>query len=254
MNLDNQHPMDEFSDEASMARADLYKTGKYSLKLIKMIQDGQELPAWVQAKITKAADYVASVYHFMEFDIKKSEFGDHLDNADMYAEHLQTKYQAKLMEAKATLKKEKKKKIVKPVASSQCNEDCSQCEESCDMKLDEGPYMGTKYVDVHHPKYGKLELINLGNFMMIVGEPDSGFKDIKGDPKIVRDAWKKVIHDAKIEKARMGGYEVMGTGPLKRTSESVKPSTGISKKQKSTVVKKAKAGEDLVNREKDFQK
>jgi len=257
MNLDNNQPMEDFSDDAPMARADLYKTGKYSLKLIKMIHDGQELPAWVQAKITKAADYIASVYHFMEFDIKKSEFGDHLDNADIYAEHLQTKYQQKLMEAKANLKHAKKKAVKKEVKNA-CTEDCSQCNESCDTRLDEGPYLGTKYVDVHHPKFGKLELLNLGSFMMIIGEPNSGFKDIKGDPKSVRDKWKALIHDAKMEKARAGGFETMGLGPLKRATESLaekaKPSAGMTKKEKSTVVKKAKAGEDIGKKGKGFSK
>ena len=62
--------------EAAMARADLYKLANYSMKLFKMIHEGQELEGWVQAKITKAADYVASVYHFMEYEMKTSDYGD----------------------------------------------------------------------------------------------------------------------------------------------------------------------------------
>jgi len=54
--------------EARMAKADLYKTAQYAAKLFKMINDGDELEGWVQAKITKAADYMSSVYHWMEYD------------------------------------------------------------------------------------------------------------------------------------------------------------------------------------------
>jgi hypothetical protein len=100
--------------EAQMARADLYKLANYSMKLFKMIQEGQELEGWVQAKITKAADYIASVYHYMEYEMKASEYGDHLESAEMYSESVKIAFQQKLMEAKAEkVKKEalaKKKK------------------------------------------------------------------------------------------------------------------------------------------------
>jgi hypothetical protein len=56
--------------EAEMARADLYKMAKYSMKLFQMIQEGQELEGWVQAKITKASDYISSIYHYMEYQMK----------------------------------------------------------------------------------------------------------------------------------------------------------------------------------------
>ena len=48
--------------EAKMARADLFKCAQYSFKLFKMIREDQELEGWVQAKITKAADYIDAVY------------------------------------------------------------------------------------------------------------------------------------------------------------------------------------------------
>ena len=54
-------PNGEVDHEGAMAKADLYKLANYSLKLFKKIQDDDQLEAWVQAKITKAADYIASV-------------------------------------------------------------------------------------------------------------------------------------------------------------------------------------------------
>ena len=93
--------------EAKMARADLFKCAQYSFKLFKMIQEDQELEGWVQAKITKAADYIASVYHYMEYEMKISEYGDAIENADMYSESIRRVFAQKLTEAKVQAKKAK---------------------------------------------------------------------------------------------------------------------------------------------------
>lgn len=57
--------------EAAMAKADLYKLAQYSAKLFKMIDEGDELQGWVQSKLTKASDYISSVYHYMEYEQMK---------------------------------------------------------------------------------------------------------------------------------------------------------------------------------------
>ena len=54
--------------EASMAKSDLYKAAKYAAELEHVIHDGEELEGWVQAKITKAADYLSSVKHYLEYE------------------------------------------------------------------------------------------------------------------------------------------------------------------------------------------
>jgi hypothetical protein len=95
--------------EAKMARADLFKLAQYSFKLFKMIQEDQELEGWVQAKITKAADYIASVYHYMEYEMKISEYGDHIENSEMYSESIRRVFEQKLQEAKEMSKKAKAK-------------------------------------------------------------------------------------------------------------------------------------------------
>jgi hypothetical protein len=56
--------------EASMARAELYKTVELATKLFHMIEPGDNLEGWVAAKITKAADYIDSVAHYMEYQKK----------------------------------------------------------------------------------------------------------------------------------------------------------------------------------------
>ena len=102
---DNFHrPADH---EAKMARADLFKCAQYSFKLFKMIGEDQELEGWVQAKITKAADYIASVYHYMEYEMKISEYGSAIENSDMYSESIRRSFAQKLTEAKVEAKKAK---------------------------------------------------------------------------------------------------------------------------------------------------
>ena len=64
----------ERDHEGKMARADLFKLAQYSFKLFKMLDDNQQLDGWVQAKITKAADYIASVYHYLEYEMKFSDY------------------------------------------------------------------------------------------------------------------------------------------------------------------------------------
>jgi hypothetical protein len=64
-----------------MARADLYKIAKYAIKLhdmLKGVSEEQGLEGWQQAKITKAADYMGSVYHNLDYDMK---FGEGMNEA-----------------------------------------------------------------------------------------------------------------------------------------------------------------------------
>jgi hypothetical protein len=106
---DQMQPQNTTPDrEGAMAKADLFKLANYSLKLFKQMQDEDQLEGWVQAKITKAADYIASVYHYLEYEMKFSEYGDHLSNAEVYNESISPELRNKLMEAKEKIKKLKK--------------------------------------------------------------------------------------------------------------------------------------------------
>ena len=63
----------ERDHEVQMARADLYKIAKYAIKLhemLKNVSEEQGLEGWVQAKITKAADYIGAVYHNLDYEMK----------------------------------------------------------------------------------------------------------------------------------------------------------------------------------------
>jgi hypothetical protein len=72
--------------EGQMARADLYRAAKNAMKLFEMVQEGSELEGWVQAKITKAADYLDSVYHYMEYQVKFGNGGVAKSVADITGE------------------------------------------------------------------------------------------------------------------------------------------------------------------------
>ena len=53
--------------EGEMARSQLQQAAEASASLMSLIQDGDNLPAWVQAKLTKASDYLDSVRRYMEY-------------------------------------------------------------------------------------------------------------------------------------------------------------------------------------------
>ena len=66
----------EMDHEIQMARSELYKIAKYAIKLHEMLKgrsEEQGLEAWQQSKITKAADYIGSVYHNLEYEMKFGE-------------------------------------------------------------------------------------------------------------------------------------------------------------------------------------
>lgn len=59
----------EKDHEVQMARSELYKAAKYAVAIHKMMKDISEMQGidgWVASKITKAADYLGSVKHYME--------------------------------------------------------------------------------------------------------------------------------------------------------------------------------------------
>jgi len=112
--------------EVQMARADLYKIAKYAIKLhelLKNVTEAEGLEGWQQAKITKAADYMGSVYHSLEYEKKvmpesrkfkstmseseKLEYKSILEKAKAKAQakYMNSGNDAKLTKVKTTTKK-----------------------------------------------------------------------------------------------------------------------------------------------------
>ena len=84
LNLTNNVGKDDYiDDEGRMAKSQLYKMGKYAVKLHDMLNDMEQLPAWVQAKITKASDYMSMVYHYLEYEFVRQD-GNLMEHVDKY--------------------------------------------------------------------------------------------------------------------------------------------------------------------------
>ena len=57
--------------EIDMAGRELLKAQEYAAKLTAMVQQVPGLDGWVSAKITKASDYLSSVYHFLDYELRE---------------------------------------------------------------------------------------------------------------------------------------------------------------------------------------
>lgn len=57
--------------EGGMAKSQMLKMKKYAMALCDMVDDETQLEAWVQAKITKASDYMSSVFHYLDYQKSK---------------------------------------------------------------------------------------------------------------------------------------------------------------------------------------
>ncbi len=196
--------------EAKMARADLFKLAQYSFKLFKMISEQQELEGWVQAKITKAADYIASVYHYMEYEMKVNEYGDAVENADMYSESIRKVFQQKLVEAKEMAAKAKAKA------------------EKADKALDEELKGGQKKLDAD--KDGKLE--------------KSDFAKLRAGKKVKEEFDK----EGDTKKTRTGELTKTKTGVVHKRTDYTDDEHGEAPstvKQKSAAEKKADKANDI---------
>ena len=72
-------PQHQEHGEGVMAKRQLLQIGEYSKMLMEMLEDSDELPSWVQAKLTKAADYMDTVYHHMNGEKVLGEGEQRLD-------------------------------------------------------------------------------------------------------------------------------------------------------------------------------
>lgn len=57
--------------EGGMAKSQMLKMKKYAVALCNMIEDESQLESWVQAKLTKASDYMSSVFHYLDYQRSK---------------------------------------------------------------------------------------------------------------------------------------------------------------------------------------
>ena len=67
---------DDYDGELDMARAQLYQAADYAVKLFNHIENVDSLDGWTASKITKAADYLSSVFHYMEYEALNANVED----------------------------------------------------------------------------------------------------------------------------------------------------------------------------------
>ena len=64
----------EIDKEGRMAKRQLSDIAQYSQELMGMLQDETQLEAWVQSKLTKAADYIKTVKHYVEYGMEEGAY------------------------------------------------------------------------------------------------------------------------------------------------------------------------------------
>ena len=77
----DKHEFD-YDGEIDMSRAELLKANEYAAKLFELVAQAEALPGWVASKITKASDYLSSVYHYLDYEMNAETVEDEEDGAD----------------------------------------------------------------------------------------------------------------------------------------------------------------------------
>lgn len=57
--------------EARMAKSDLFNIADNAKMLHDMLDDNYPLDDWAEAKITKAADYIRSVFQYVKYEVER---------------------------------------------------------------------------------------------------------------------------------------------------------------------------------------
>ena len=173
--------MAEKDHEVQMARAELYKLAKYAIKLhemLKGVSEAEGLEGWVQAKITKSADMIGSVYHHLDYE--ESPMGEVTEEVD--APKMDVTDADKKANSPAYQKMKKgnpryNDKTTKKVKESACNCDCGKaiC-ESCGKahKVSESGLQA----HIGNKKYGKAGMDKLRK-----AGRDGGGEEAKGKIK-----------------------------------------------------------------------
>jgi hypothetical protein len=80
--VDGQDP--ELDYEGYMTKSQLFKIGEYALKMHDMIEDGENLPEWMQSKIAQMAQSVGDIYSALEYDKSRGTIDSEESEDDDY--------------------------------------------------------------------------------------------------------------------------------------------------------------------------
>ena len=103
-------------NEPHMIKGDLYSIGKNSMALYRMVDqfdkdEEVDFPAWWQAKVTKARDYLKGAKEYLDFELKKPQI-DMAINENLLEDYMSSRKETNLNEQMETYKKEAKRNIL----------------------------------------------------------------------------------------------------------------------------------------------
>ncbi len=87
----------EYDQEGYMTKSELYKIGKYALELHDMIEGDDNLPEWMQSKVSKMAQMIGDVKHALEYDQQYGEF-DQQQEEPTYDDYSDEEYEEEMEE------------------------------------------------------------------------------------------------------------------------------------------------------------
>ena len=61
------HQPQEYEYQASMSRSELYRNSKYAMGMIKQIDPQSEVQPWIAGALTKSANYLDKVFHYLDY-------------------------------------------------------------------------------------------------------------------------------------------------------------------------------------------
>jgi hypothetical protein len=205
----------EVDREGEVAKQDLEKIASYAQKLDDRLQDTDQLEAWVQKKIAVAAENLASVYHYLAYEMTVNEYAEYLRKNGLLSEGTNHPAVRKLMEAKAKIKELKK----------------AQVEKQAEKKVAEGILSG-----------GERPCTECGGTGMVYEEPKPIPGHVKGKVdkyntmvKATRAAHKRMEEEGEMDEDFGSSDKEMKVGDKKktRTGELTKTSTGVVHKNTS---------------------
>ena len=72
----------DIDQEGRMAKRQLHDMEKYARELSEMLTDTTQLESWVQSKLTKAADYLKTVKHYVEYGMEEGAYDQVMPEID----------------------------------------------------------------------------------------------------------------------------------------------------------------------------
>jgi hypothetical protein len=203
----------EVDREGEVAKQELEKISSYAQKLDDRLQDTDQLEAWVQKKIAVAAENLASVYHYLAYEMTVNEYAEYLRKNGLLSEGANHPAVRKLMEAKSKIKELKKAQVEKKAEKKVAEGILSGGERPCTECGGTGMvYEEPKPIPAHVK--GKVEKYNT-----MVKATKAAHKRMDANGNGIPDD--EEMEEGFDEKSKVGDTKKTRTGELTKTSTGV---------------------------------